>query len=406
MPLTDLAVRSAKPRLKEYKLSDQFGLYLLVRPNGSKVWNQAYRYADRQKKLTHGAYPVVSLAEARELRESARKLLEKGIDPAVHKHEEKLAAVRASQSTFDAVGADWIEDVRNAGRTAAKTIERYQRMRKIARPSIGKLPVSSVTTAMVSDLVSRVERSGRYETAAQLLSCCGHIFRYAITKGHRPDDPAYPLRGQSRGPQAEHRAAIKQEVSIGPLIRGLRTYEGHFVTRYALQIMAYTFPRTDELRWAAKVEFDLDAAMWQIPPGRMKAVRGEKRKAPHYVPLAPQVVKLLRELFDLVPGDLAFPSMVKADRPIGENALLQALRRLGYTSDEMTGHGFRSMASTRLNELGFSGDWIERQLAHKDDSKARRAYNAAEYLPGRITLMNAWADYLDRLATEDENLIG
>jgi integrase len=399
MALTELEVRSAKARAKDYKLSDAFGLYLLVRTNGSKAWNLAYRFSGKQKKLTLGAYPLVGLGAARAARETARKTLAGGQDPSVVKRLAKITAAVSSANTFKVVAEEWLLR-RTADGATPGTIKKHTWLLSLAYPMLGNRPVADIMPPEVLEILARVEKTGRLESAVRLRSTCSAVFRFAIRTARAIHDPTVPLRGATLAPKVTHHAAILDPKRIGPLVRSLRGYDGNFATRSALQLVALTFVRSKELRFAAKSEFDLDAGIWTLSAERMKMT------LPHFVPLSRQAVAVVREAMGMTPGELLFPAVRSITRPISENTINAALRRMGYGTTDMTGHGFRRMASTVLNEHGFHRDWIERQLAHKDKNQVREAYNAAEYLPGRKIMMQWWADFLDRLAEDDEDLIG
>jgi integrase len=400
MALTDTAIRNAKPRDKEFKLTDGGGLYLLVKPNGSRLWNMAYRFDGRQKKLSIGVYPTVGLAAARAAREAARTTLVGGVDPSLKKRLDKIASADAAATTFQIVAVDFIAHRKKEG-AAERTIKKHEWLLSQVYPAIGRRPISQITSPEVVDILKRIEKSGRLETAREVRAICSRVFRYAIVTARAVNDPCAALVGATAAPTVTHHAAIFDPKEIGGLMRAVRGYTGTIETRAAIQLMALTFMRSEELRYAVWSEFDLEGTrQWMLPAKRMKMPR------PHIVPLSRQAVALLTELKAKSTTPLLFPGIRSRTRPISENTINAALRRMGYATDEMTGHGFRRMASTALNEHGFEPDWVERQLAHKDPNKIRRAYNAAEYLPQRTTMMQWWADYLDRLAIDEEDLIG
>lgn len=418
MALSDLGARNAKPKAQKYKLSDAHGLYLTVLPSGAKAWKMAYRFGGKQRELTIGSYPLVGLAQARAKRDEARKLLEKGEDPGIRKRLDRLATAEVSATTFKLIGDEWIkraEDERERALKVAQetgqrytgkselTIEKRRWLLTLANPKLGHRPISQIKPIEVLEVLQTIERTGRLETARRLRSTISRVFRYAIVTARAEIDPSAPLVGATQPPVVKHHAAITDPKLVGPLMRAIDGYQGRGRTvRVALELLARVFVRSSELRFAAWPEFDLDGALWSIPPERMKM------DLPHLVPLSWQSVKLLRTWREESVGDLVFPGERSIRRPISENTINGALRIMGYEKVDMTGHGFRTMASTTLHEQGWDSDWVERQLAHKDKNEIRAAYNAAEYLDGRRQMMQAWSDFLDREAApiDDEDLIG
>jgi integrase len=390
MPLRDVAVRNAKPTAKPRKLSDGGGLHILIRPTGSKLWRLSYRFADKQKTLALGVYPVVSLEEARSLRDEAKKLLVRSIDPSAQRKADKQAG---KDSGFRAVAEEVIAKLEREGRSQA-TLTKKRWLLEFAYPMFGDRPVTEITARDLLALLRKIEARGLYETARRLRSTCGMVFRYAIATGRAERDPSMDLRGALTAPRVNHRATIVDPKSIGALLRAIDGFDGQPTTCAALRLAAYVFVRPGELRLAEWNEFDLAMALWSIPAEKMKMRR------PHRVPLARQPLAILRELKEITGnGRWLFPSVRTFTRPISENTLNAALRRLGYGSEEMCTHGFRGMASTRLNEMGrWNSDAIERQLAHQEADAVRRAYtHAAEFWTERVQMMQAWADYLDGL---------
>jgi integrase len=383
--LTDTALKALKPRGKPYKQSDSGGLYVLVTREGSRLWRFKYRYGGREKLLAIGAYPDTSLKLAREKRDAARTALAAGVDPSAQKQAEKGQLA----DTFEGIAEEWLGKLKLKADTVAQL---RHRLRTYAFPHLGAKPVRTVTPAEVLDVLRRIERRGTHETAHRVRSLCGRVFRYAVATGRAERDPVNDLRGALVSAKAQSFAAITEPKAIGGLLRAIDGYQGQPAVMAALKLAPLLFVRPGELRAAEWNEFDLDAAEWRIPAHRMKM--GE----PHLVPLSDQAVKVLRELNALTGrGRFLFPSLRSAERPISDNTLNAALRRLGYATDEMTTHGFRSMASTRLNEMGYPPDVIERQLAHAERNKVRAAYNRAERLAERRAMMQAWSDYLDGL---------
>jgi integrase len=389
MALTDLAVRNAKPRTKPYKISDGGGLFLLLQPNGSKLWRLKYRSQGKEKLLACGSYPMTSLAEAREKREAARKLLSNGEDPSQKRKEAKLQAALATQNTFGLIAAEHIERLKATDK-AHRTIEKNRWLLTDLASRLTDRPVAEITSAEILDVLLRIEKSGRRESARRLRAAISSVFRLAIVTLRAESDPTFPLRGALLAPKVVHRAAIVDEVSLGGLLRAIDEYDGWPTITAALKFAALTFARPGEIRGARRGEFDLGKAVWQIPAERTKMRR------PHGVPLSRQAVAVVEGIWTLSDhGDLVFPSIRSNRRPLSENAFNAALRRMGYTKDEMTAHGFRSTASTILNEHGFNPDVIEAALGHQDTNAIRRAYNRATYWPERVKMLQAWADMLD-----------
>ena len=389
--LNDTRIRTTKPCKRPIKLSDSGGLYLLIAPHGSKLWRLAYRFGGKQKTLAIGAYPTSTLKAARDKREEAKRLLANGIDPSAQRRLDKQ--IKSTGNTFKAVAEEVLAKLEKEGR-ADVTLTKKRWLLDFAYPAFGDRPIAEITALEVLSVLRRVEGRGRYETARRLRSTCGTIFRYAIATGRAERDPSADLRGALTSPKVNHRAAIVDAVGIGALLRAIDGYDGLPITKAALRLAPLVFVRPGELRHAEWAEFDLAAGEWRIPPAKMKMRR------PHRVPLSRQALDVLRDLRPISGGGrFLFPSVRSTVRPMSENTLNAALRRLGYGTDEMTAHGFRAMASTRLNEMsGWNPDAIERQLAHQEQDDVRRAYvHAAEYWPERVKMMQAWADYLDEL---------
>ena len=393
MPLKDTSVRNAKPAVTPRKLSDGGGLHLLVPPNGSKLWRLAYRFAGKQKSLALGVYPAVPLAEARSRRDEAKKLLARGVDPSAQRKIDRQIETAATNSSFRAVAGELISKLEREGR-AQVTLTKKRWLLDFAFPAFGDRPVAEITARDLLALLREIERRGLYETAKRLRSTCGMVFRYAIATGRAERDPSVDLRGALTRHQVSHRPTIVDPAGIGALLRAIDGFDGQPTTRAALQLAAHVFVRPGELRHAEWKEIDLDAAVWIIPAEKMKMRRQ------HRVPLARQTLAILCELQEITgSGRWLFPSVRTVTRPISENTLNAALRRLGYGSETMSTHGFRAMAATRLNEMGrWNPDAIERQLAHQEANAIRRAYtHSAEYWSERVSMMQAWADYLDEL---------
>jgi integrase len=391
--LTDTAIRKAKPSDKPQKLVDGGGMYLLLKPDDSRYWRMDYRHGGKRKTLALGVYPTVTLADARQRREDARRLLANGTDPGERRKQAKQEAKEAERptgDTFEAVAREWMARQDVAEVTANKT--RWI-METFLFPEIGGLSLSAITSRVLLDALRTIEVTGKLETAKRAKIKAGQVFRYAVLEGKAENDPTNALRGALKSPAGKHHAAVTDPARIGELLRAIDGFTGQFVTLKALQLAPLVFVRPGELRAAEWAEFDLEGAIWRIPAERMKM------KAAHLVPLSTQAVEILRDLHPLT-GDARylFPGLRTTSRPMSENTINAALRRLGYSGEEMTGHGFRSMAAVRLNEMGWKPDAIERQLAHAETNKVREAYtHAAQYLDERTRMMQAWADYLENL---------
>lgn len=386
--LTEIAIKAAKPRPKPYRMTDGHGLYLLVRPDGARWWRLDYRRpgGDRNT-LSLGVYPEISLKKARDRRDESRRLLKDGVDPGAKRQADKVALA----DSFEVVAREWFAKFspRWAPTHSSKIITR---MEKDIFPWLGSRPVSAITAPELLTCLRRIEARGALDTAHRAHQNCGQIFRYAVATGRAERDPSGDLRGALPPATHVHYASITEPEKIGALLRAIDGYDGTFVSRCALRLAPLVFVRPGELRAAKWTEFDLDKAEWRIPAERMKA------RVLHIVPLSTQAIEVLRDLKPLTGrSEYLFPSVRTRSKPISDNTLNAALRRLGYTSDEVTTHGFRSMASTLLNEQGWDRDAIERQLAHGERDEVRAAYNYAQYLPVRRKMMQAWADYLDTL---------
>ncbi|MBI5018051.1 MAG: integrase arm-type DNA-binding domain-containing protein [Deltaproteobacteria bacterium] len=391
MPLTDTAIRQAKTPDKTLKLFDGGGLYLEVTPAGGKRWRLKYRFSGKEKLLSMGVYPAVGLKEARQRRDEARKLLANDVDPSAARKEKKAADVARVVNTFEAVAREW--HAKNAHKWTANHRERILRRLEVdIFPWIGAQAVGEVKAPELLAAVQRIEARGALDTAHRVKQACGQILRYAVATGRADRDPSADIRGALPPLRSKHHASVTDPKKVGALLRSVEGYEGAFVTKCALRLAPLVFVRPGELRHAEWKEFDLDKAEWRIPAEKMKM------RIPHLVPLSRQALAVLRELHPLTgAGRYLFPSIRTPERCMSENTVNAALRRMGYTGDEMTGHGFRSTASTLLNEQAWHRDAIERQLAHAERDNDRAAYNYAEHLPERRKMMQAWADYLDRL---------
>jgi len=376
--LKPIECKHAKPKDKDYKISDGAGLFLLVAKSGSKYWRMKYRSNGKEKLLSIGVYPAVSLKEARVKRDEAKKQLSNGIDPSEFKQTAKQTDLADS---FEYVAREWHTKYKpNWTENHAQRI--LTRLEKDVFPWVGKRPIDEISAPELLKLLRRVENRGAIETSHRVMQNCGQVFRYAVATGRAERDPTGDLKGALPPVRKKHLASITEPTKIAGLLRAIDGYEGHFVTRCAMKMAPYVFVRPGELRHAEWVEIDLDNAEWRIPAEKMKM------RELHIVPLSEQVLSILKEIQMLTGnGRYVFPSIRTNTRPMSENTVLGGLRRLGYTKEEMTGHGFRSMASTLLNEQGWHRDAIERQLAHAERDSVRAAYNYAEHLPERRKMM-------------------
>lgn len=391
MRLTDVICRQTKPGDARKKLSDGGGLQLWVQPNGTRFWHLAYRYAGKQKMLALGPYPAVSLADAREQRNDAQKLLRAGSDPAAER-KQRIEEQSLPGQTFKEVAIEFVEKHRREGRAGA-TLVKKEWLLDFAYPSLGAKRVSDIRPIDVLKVLQEPESRGCYETARRLRSTIGAVCRYAIATARAENDPTAALRDALTTPTVKPRAAIIEPKKFGALLRTIDAFDGEPTTRAGLKLLALLFPRPGELRTAEWTEFDLAGSVWTIPATKTKMRRE------HKIYLAPQAKKVLEEL-EIVTGHckLVFPGLVKTDRPISENTLNLALRRMGFSQEEMTSHGFRASASTLLNESGkWSVDAIERQLAHIENNDVRRAYARGLHWDERVKMMTWWANYLDKL---------
>lgn len=394
MKLTDAKLRALKPTGKTQKISDGGGLYIHLSPAGGKLWRLFYRFSGKQKTLALGKYPDVSLVEARKRRDEARELLGQGIDPGEKKKEGKAAAVAAEFAkamTYEVVAREWFAKY-SQGWTESNRTKILARQENDVFPFLGSLSIGEITAPEVLAVARRIEERGAVDTAHRAMQDCSRIFRYAVATGRGERDPVADLKGALCPARSTSYASIKEPKAIGALLRDIDAYSGNLIVRAALRLAPYVFVRPGELRRAEWAEFNLEAAEWRIPAEKMKM------RVVHIVPLARQAVEILHGLEQYTGGGrYLFPSMRANSAPISDMTLLAGLRRLGYGKEEMTMHGFRSMASTLLNEQGYNRDWIERQLAHGERNSVRAAYNYAEYLPERCRMMQKWADYLDGL---------
>ena len=392
MPLTDTAIKAAKPHATAYKLADGGGLFLTVTPSGGRLWRMKFRHSGKEGLLSFGAYPEISLKDARSRRDDARKLLAHGRNPALEKRRAAEAAAVSAGNTFKAVADELIAKSEAEGQ-AERTIAKARWLLTLLEP-IANRPISEIEPYELLAALKRVEATGRHESAVRALSLASRVFRFGIATQRAPRDTAADLRGALTTPRAKHYAAIIDPEAVGALLRAIDGFSGKgWSTKLALRLAPHVFARPGELRQMEWAEVDLETAVWSIPAGKMKMRR------PHVVPLSTQALEILKEAQPLSGrGRFVFPGIRTPLRPLSENTLNAALRRLGYGADEMTTHGFRSTASTLLNESGkWSPDAIERALAHADDDKVRAAYHRGAHWNERIEMAQWWSDHLDAL---------
>lgn len=389
MPLTDMKVKKAKGKEKPYKMTDGGGLFLLVKPRGGKLWQQKYRFLGKEGLLSHGVYPDVSLQQAREKREKARAILAKGTDPSVQKKLDQIAAATQARTTFKLVAEEYIETLEERELAPATMTKKRWFLLKLAAP-IHNRPISEITSAELLHLLKGIERSGRRETAKKVRGAISAVFRWAVVTLRAESDPTWALKDALLPPKVVNRAAIIDEKRFGMLLRDMEEFSGYRVTIDAMKFQILTMSRPGEVRGAAMQEFDLEKRIWTVPPERMK-MRKE-----HVVPLSDQLMTIVENNWPNIDGvELLFPSLVSNRRWLSENTFNSALRRMGYGKDEVTAHGFRSTASTILNERGYDPDVIEAALAHQDRNVVRRAYNRTTYWKQRVKLGQEWADLVD-----------
>jgi integrase len=393
MPLTDKLIRNTSaPIGRIVKLSDGEGLQIWVKPSGVKLWNLAYRFDGKQRKLAIGPFPRVSLKDARMRRDEAKRQLGDGLDPSQQKRLSKLAATAQQANTFAIIADELLAQKRREGKAPA-TLAKLEWLFGLAKPALGARPINAIEAPEVLQVLRSVEARDRLETARRLRSVTGSVFRFAVATGRASNDPTAALRGALITPTVRPRAAIIDPAGLGELLRAIDGHNGMPEVRGGLQLLALTFVRPGELRGARWAEIDFDKLVWTIPGARMKMRR------PHRIPLAWQTITVLKNLRAITgQAELILPGMRGRGRPLSENTLNAALRRLGYAKDEMTAHGFRAAASSILNECGlWNPDAIEAQLAHVEGNAVRRAYARAEFWDERVKMMQWWADKLDEM---------
>jgi len=398
MKLTAVGIKGAKPKDKAYKLSDGAGLYLFVDKAGRKYWRYNFRFDGKHKTLSLGVYhhepeKGITLKKARELHHKARKLVLEGIDPTYQKKLDKAIRLEKAENSFEVIALEWLNKQRPTwAKSHADNVE--GRLRNYVFPCFRDRPVSEITPPELLTMLQEIEKLGFHESAHRVRSVCGQVFRYAIVTGRAERDPSVDLKGALTAVSPTSFAAITDPKEIGGLLRAIYDYSGDIVTKCALRLAPLVFVRPTELRHAEWAEINFETNEWLISGEKMKM------KEDHIIPLSEQAIAIITEIQAVTgKGKYLFPSVRSKARPMSENTINSALRRMGYTKEEMTGHGFRAMASTLLNEQGFAEDWIEMQLAHKQRNKVRAAYNRAKYLPQRKAMMQQWADYLDSLQT-------
>ena len=392
MALSDAKIRNLKPKEKPYKTADYDGLYVLTKPNGSKLWRFKYRLKGKEKLLSIGSYPEISLMEARAKRDEARKQIVKEKDPSETKQEKKLQGLISDGNTFSKIAEQYVAKLIKEGR-AENTLKKIDWLLGMANADLGNKPITEITAPMVLQTLKKVEGKGIYETALRLRSTIGAVFRFAIASGLAENDPTFALRDALITPKTKPRAAITDKEALGGLMRAIDGFEGQTTTRIALEFLAIVVTRPGEVRHARWDEFDLENAIWTIPAERMKM------RQPHKVPLPDRAIELLSEL-RMITGwcELLFPSIKSPKRPMSENTMNAALRRMGYSGDEMTSHGFRATFSTIANESGlWNPDAIERALAHVEANKIRGAYARGQYWDERVKIADWWSILLQTL---------
>lgn len=410
MALTDTAIRTRKPATKPIKLADGGGLYLLLQPNGARWWRLDYRFNGKRKTVSMGVYPDTGLADARTKRDTARKLLAQGVDPGAHRKAAKAAGEESASNSFETVAREWLANKAHAW-TASHLGKQEGRLSKHAFPWIGKRPIAELGVTDLRPLLDRMVKLDHHEQAHRVMAAMSSVFKHAVATGRAERDPAGDLSAALPPLRQQHFATITDPAMVGGLLRAIDGFNGTFPVACALRLAPLTFVRPGELRGARWSEIDLahpEGPQWAIPAARQKLRRADKespRTPPFIVPLSTQAVAIIEELRPLTGHrEHLFPGGRDPKRPMSDAAINAALRRMGFDKETMTGHGFRHMASTLLNELGFSGDAIERQLAHKE-AGVRGVYNQAKHLPERRRMMQAWADYLDALRTNTGKVI-
>jgi integrase len=389
MALSEFAINKAKHRDKPYRIADGDGLNLLLQPNGSKSWQLRYRFNGKENVLSFGKYPIITLGEARQKRNDAKKLIFEGIDPSVKRKTDKIAAKNAARETFGLVADDYLQQMTDNGASEATLAKNTWLLKNLAKP-LERRPIREIHAAEILDVLKRIEQSGRRESARRLRGTISSVYKLAIVTLRADENPTMHLHGALLTPQRVGRAAIVDERRFGQLLNDIDDFDGWPTIKAALKFLALTCVRPGEVRGAKREEMDFEKAIWHIPAERMKM------RAPHEVPLSKQALSVLEEIWLMSEDhDLVFPSIRSKDRPLSNNAFNSAIRRMGYSKEEVTAHGFRVSASTILNSRAHDADVIEAILAHQDQNSIRRTYNRASYWDQRVELMQLWADLCD-----------
>lgn len=392
MSLKDAEIRAFKPADRPFKRADEKGLYIEVFPNGSKLWRFKFRHLGKEGRLALGAYPEISLAEARKRRDAERQKLQAGTNPAVERKRAKRVAKMEAAHSFASLAEEVLAKMERDGK-AESTVAKHRWFLTHLLPAIGKRPITDIEPAELLEPLRKLERKGHHETAIRTRAFASRVFSYAIATGRAKANPGQLLHRALTTPKVQHRAAILDPVRFGDLLRAIDAYQGQPTTCIALKLAPHVFARPGELRDAKWSEFDLDAGIWNIPAERTK------QRREHSIPLSRQALALLADLSDLTGGrERLFPSTQTFNKPMSENTINQAFRRMGFSGKELTGHGLRSSASTFLNESGkWNPDAIERALAHGESNAVRGAYNRGNYWQERVQMAQWWSDYLDQL---------
>ncbi|MFD0914944.1 tyrosine-type recombinase/integrase [Pseudahrensia aquimaris] len=392
MPLTDVQIRNAKPAPKPFKMFDGNGLFLHVQSSGSKLWRMKYRHAGKKKLLSFGRHPIVSLRDARAKRDEALALIFDGHDPSQIKQDNQRQRELEAASSFSVICDEYLDKLHKEGKSQA-TLTKINWLMDMAKAAFGNRPITEITARDILVPLKKIEAEGKHETATRLRSTIGRVFRYAVATARAETDPTFALQGALISPKVKNHAAIVSEGELGQLLRDIDAFNGYRVTVLGLKLLALLYPRPGELRNARWNEFDFEKRIWSIPAERTKM------RKPHQVPLPAQAIELLKELKQFSPhNDLVMPSISNSQKPISDNTMNQALRRMGYTSEQMTAHGFRATFATLANESGlWNPDAIERALAHVDSNSVRRVYSRGAYWEERVKMADWWGDKLCQL---------
>ena len=401
-PLNDAFLRKIKANPKDYggkKFPDGGGLYFYISPAGGTLWQMAYRFNGKQKTISFGEYPIIGLRDARDYTVDAKRLIYNGVDPLEQKKAVKAAEIAETQNTFEAIARECHDKLKSKW-SADHADRKWHYLEKDVFPTFGNTPIKNITPRELLTLLEKIQARGAIDVAHRIKSLCGEVFRYGIYTDRCDRDPTQDLKGVLIPKRNKHMATITSPEKVGELLRAIDGYQGDITTQCALKLAPYVMLRPGEIRHAEWSEISFDRKQWKIPADKMKMSR------PHIIPLSNQVIAILKTIERLTgQGNYVFPSRFSKDSPMSENTLNAALRRLGFTKEKMTSHGFRGIASTLLHENGFKSDVIEAQLAHAERNKVKAAYNHAEYLTERTDMMQWWADYLDSLKSKVSNKI-